>query len=134
MKNGLLYLWLMMAIASDLQDRELLASDELPANQPIFCYLPLDSTKSDADELRSKLPHNGKQWRAVATRGVEFINAFDDIPSKSAMFDGMNLVELDGSSGLEAQNLTVELWFRSDQAWRSYKYGQSFGHQLCRNH
>ncbi len=123
MKNGFLYLLLMMATTCDLQIRQVYAIDELPASdevlasQPICYFLPLDSDTSEANELRSKLLQSGKQWRAVPTSGVEFIDKVEDIPSKSAMFDGMNLVELEGSNGFEDQNLSIELWFRSDQAW-----------------
>ena len=97
-KIGLLNLLLTIATVCNFQERDSRASDELLDNRPIFYYLPFDSTASDSNELRTNVAQNGKQWKAVATRGVEFIETNDDIHSKSARFDGMNLVELEGSS------------------------------------
>ncbi len=105
------------AHASALQDRKLLASDEDLANQPICSYLPLNSNATESNERKSSLPQNRKQWTAVATPGVRFIDTADEISGRSAVFDGMNFVELDGSSGFNGQSLSVELWFRSDQVW-----------------
>ena len=79
-------------------------------SQPFYCFLPLknDSAK-DSDN----------RWNASATPGVQYIDSNGQSPFQSAFFDEKNLIELDGSSELNSQNLSVELWFRSEQIWNA---------------
>lgn len=79
-------------------------------SKPFYCFLPLknDSAK-DSDD----------RWNASATPGVQYIDSDGQSPFQSAFFDEKNLIELDGSSELNSQNLSVELWFRSEQVWNA---------------
>ncbi|MFM2097330.1 MAG: hypothetical protein RIS70_4454, partial [Planctomycetota bacterium] len=116
--TGLLFLLFMFGRETHaFQDRVRPANDEVRASKPVFYYLPLQSSVAEANATKGGLPPDSKQWTAVATRGVRFIDTADEISATSAVFDGMNLVELDGSSRLDSQSLSVEFWFRSDQAW-----------------
>ena len=121
--SGLLILFFTFGLTAPvLQRQKAMANDEVLASQPLCYYLPLKSKKPnshtiESNELQGNLLSDGTPWTAVPTRGVEFLGTPDEFSATSAVFDGMNLVELDGSSGLDSQSLSVELWFRSDQVW-----------------
>ncbi len=116
--TGLVLLSLTLGHAAHgFQDRESRANDDVLNNQAVFYYLPLKSSTTKSNGLKGGLPVDRQHWDPVATHGVQFIDTDDEISGTLARLDGMNLVELAGSSRFEAQSLSVELWFRSDQVW-----------------
>ena len=116
--TGLVFLFLTLSNAAHgFQDRESLGNDEVLTDQPVCCYLPLKGTTTKSNPLKGGLPVDRQHWNPVATHGVQFIDTDDEISGTLAKFDGMSLVELDGSSRFDSQSLSVELWFRSDQVW-----------------
>ena len=98
-------------------DRHGPAANEVRVTPHVFSYLPLKTDLTETTESQDGGPVVHRTWTAVATEGVEVIDSTDDIPATAALFGGMDLVEVDGSSTLESQSLSVELWFRSDQVW-----------------
>ena len=116
--TGLLLLLLTFShSAHAFQDRESLANEEVPHDPPVYSYLPLKSSATTSNPLKGGLQVDRQQWKPLPTHGVQFTDTEDDISGTLAKFDGMNLVELDGSSGFDAQSVSVELWFSSDQVW-----------------
>ena len=124
--SGLVILWFTFGcMAPVLQGQKTKANDEVVNSQPLFYYLPLqplnrdklDRNNAESYQTQTGELSVGNQWTAVATTGVEFVDSTDGISARSAAFDGMNLVELDGSAGLDSPSLSVELWFLSDQVW-----------------
>lgn len=116
--TGLLLLFFTIgSVTHALQDRMLPITDEVRASHPVFYYLPFKSNGTEPNTLKGGRPSKTVPWAAVTTGGVEFIDTTKELPATTADFDGMNLVELDGSSRFDDQSLSVELWFRSDQVW-----------------
>ena len=116
--TGLVLLFLTLSHAAHgFQDRESLANEDVLNDQAVYYYLPLKSSTAKSNPLKGGLPVDRQHWNPVATHGVQFIDTDDEISGTLAKFDGMSLVELDGSSRFDSQSLSVELWFRSDQVW-----------------
>ncbi|MFN9510160.1 MAG: hypothetical protein ACK6AO_14205 [Planctomycetota bacterium] len=103
--SGLVILWFTFGcMAPVLQGQKTKANDEVVNSQPLFYYLPLqplnrdklDRNNAESYQTQTGELSVGNQWTAVATTGVEFVDSTDGISARSAAFDGMNLVELDG--------------------------------------
>jgi len=115
--SGLILLVFTAAQTARALQESMPTKDDVRTDQPICYYLPISNRTSESTEIDRGLPLPSQRWKPVATRGVQFIETDADISSTSAIFDGMNLVELDGSSVFDTQSLSVEFWFRSDQVW-----------------
>ena len=104
--TGLVLLSLTLGHAAHgFQDRESRANDDVLNNQAVYYYLPLKSSTTKSNGLKGGLPVDRQHWNPVATHGVQFIDTDDEISGTLARLDGMNLVELAGSSRFEAQSL-----------------------------
>ncbi len=93
------------------------ANDDEHGDKPIYHYLPVKSDSLDANDVRDDIRLNRDRWTVAPTSGVQFNETDDEIAVRSAVFDDRSLIELIGSSEFDTQNLSVELWFRSDQVW-----------------
>jgi hypothetical protein len=92
-------------------------SDEVLASKPSYYYLPIKSKVVSTSNRDSESALEWAPWKAVATHGVQIVETNEEMPDRSAMFDGMSLVELDGSGSFDVPSISVEFWFRSDQVW-----------------
>ncbi|MBM3966494.1 MAG: hypothetical protein FJ308_15735, partial [Planctomycetes bacterium] len=95
------------------------ASVEILADHPTYIYPPDLSPVSGGEAFRSGLPSSLESWRGVASQGVQLDTETDDIVGSVAVFDvaEKGFVELEGSIGFRSPNVSVELWFRSEQSW-----------------
>jgi len=99
------------------QDRVSTAEDIVRDIKPVYYYLPIKSESANFNEAKDIPQPNDKGWTPVPTSGVQFIEADGEIAVRSAVFDERSLIDVSGSSDFDTQNLSVELWFRTEQVW-----------------
>lgn len=105
-----LLLYCLLGHPTHASEPHISTANNVADRKPIYCFLPL---KRDSDQV------SDNRWNASATPGVQYIDPDGQSPFQSAFFDEKNLIEIDGSSELNSENLSVELWFRSEQVWNA---------------
>jgi len=115
-------LWIACAYAQltyGLHQRTPPADAEILADMPIGYYLPNSDSTSNSDVFSSGLPSETDSWKGVASPGLRFSAVSEDVFGRAALFEGTEVVELEGSIGFSGPGVTVECWFCTEQIWDS---------------